>query len=103
MVTKTKYNIGDIVYLKHRGVENTRMFILEILVQQCNGGVQVHYLGRLYFDTGPEHRGAVSVATNLLKVREDELGKVISPKAAGEDAGTRRDSSVKKEARDSAR
>lgn len=43
-----KYNIGDLVDLKHSGPEETRLFITEIHTVTCSAGTQVVYRGKLW-------------------------------------------------------
>ena len=49
MEIKPKFQIGDIVYLKHRGEEGSRVFIAEIHTTTCCSGTQIMYKGRYHF------------------------------------------------------
>ena len=49
MWVEPKFQIGDIVYLKHRGEERGRVFISEIYTTTCCSGTQILYKGRYHF------------------------------------------------------
>jgi hypothetical protein len=78
-IPQPKFKIGDIVYLKHMGAEQTRLFILEIHIQICCGGAQIHYMGGLYTNglSGGISSKRHAIHPNKWTLREDELGDKI--------------------------
>lgn len=49
MEIKPKFQIGDIVYLKGRKKDNSRLFITEIRTVTCTAGTQILYIGKCWF------------------------------------------------------
>ena len=63
-MSEPKFKVGD--QLRHvAGDDRDRIFVVEVLVQTCPGGTQIHYTGRLL------HRGIPS--TELIRFNEIEL------------------------------
>ena len=75
---KAKYKVGDWVSIKGIDANKTRARILEVHGQECEAGVQIKYIYRMYQNMMiPQHVGWAQ-ATQEQFIREMEISGIVA-------------------------
>ena len=75
---KTKYNVGDWISIKGLDPNKNRARILEAKGQECEAGVQITYIVRMYLNQLVPHHVGWAMATQANHIREMEIDGVVS-------------------------
>lgn len=76
---KAKYNVGDWVSMKGLDTNKKRAHILEINIQECEAGVQVKYLIRMFLNQLTPQAVGWASATQETHIREMEISGIADP------------------------
>jgi len=73
-----KYKVGDWISIKGIDANKKRAHILEIKGQECEAGVQIQYLIRMYQNLLMPHQVGWACATQEQHIREMEISGIVA-------------------------